>query len=51
MFIFEEVEKKNGEAYKPATLMSFQPIIHTHLKRVQRQICWMKMGLNFLDKF
>ena len=50
MFIFEEVKKKNGEAYKHETLTAFQPSIHWHLKRVQWQICWMKTSLNFLDK-
>ena len=51
MFIFEEVIKKNSEAYKPATLTAFKPSIHRHLERVQRQICKMKTSLNFLDKF
>ena len=51
MFIFEEVKKKVVEAYKPATLTGFQPSIHRHLKKVQRQICWMKTSLNFIDKF
>ena len=51
MFIFEEVKKKDGEMYKPETLKAFQPSIHKHFKTIQRQICWMKTSLNFLDKF
>ena len=51
MFIFEEVKKKDGEMYKPKTLKAFQPSIHKHFKRIQRQICWMKTSLNFLYKF
>ena len=51
MFIFEDVKKKNGEAYKRATLTAFQKSIHRHLESDQRQICWMKKSLNFHDKF